>query len=186
MRNLVLGIGIVAVVGGLALVARSSHDGSDDKIARGMYLVNYGGCSDCHTPVKMGEKGPEPDMTRYMSGHPEKAQLPPPPKLGGPWFAATGGFTAWAGPWGISYAANLTPDKNTGLGTWDEKTFIQAMRTGTHYGVARPILPPMPWKSISALNDQDLSAILTYLKSLPPVRNQVPEPVPPSGPVSFE
>jgi mono/diheme cytochrome c family protein len=154
---------------------------------RGKYLVEFGGCSDCHTPLKFGPQGPAPDMSRYLSGHPEGAQLPPPPSLGNsPWFASTAGMTAWSGPWGISYAANLTPDANTGLGIWTEKTFIQAMRTGRHFGVARPILPPMPWQGVARLTDADLKAIFAYLRTVPPVKNHVPDPVAPAGHSNFE
>ena len=101
-------------------------------------------CNDCHTPFKLGPKGPEPDMTRMLSGHPEGLVMPPPPKLpAGPWvWVGAGTNTAFAGPWGISYGINLTPDQNTGLGIWTEDIFIKTMRTGRHYGVARPILPP--------------------------------------------
>ena len=95
-------------------------------------------------------------------------------------------MTAWAGPWGISYAANLTPDRDTGLGIWTEDIFIRTMRTGKHFGVARDILPPMPWQDLSQLTDDDLKAIFTYLRSIPPIRNHVPEPVPPGGRVGFE
>ncbi|HZQ59913.1 MAG TPA: diheme cytochrome c-553, partial [Casimicrobiaceae bacterium] len=87
-------------------------------------------------------------------------------------------LTAWAGPWGVSYAANLTPDK-TGIAGWTVDQFIQAMRTGKHLGVGRPILPPMPWQQIGKLTDRDLRAIYAYLKSLKPIDNQVPAPTPP-------
>jgi mono/diheme cytochrome c family protein len=155
--------------------------GSKALVERGKYLVALGGCNDCHTPWKMGPKGPTPDMDRYLSGHPEDAKLPPPPKLApGPWAAVTTGSTAWSGPWGISYSANLTPDENTGLGIWTEEIFIKTMRTGKHYGVAREILPPMPWQGIGALTDEDLKAVFAYLKSLRPIRNHVPDAVPPA------
>ena len=97
------------------------------KSQRGEYLVRFGDCNACHTPLKMGPKGPEPEWSRMLSGHPEDTKLPPPPKLdSSPWFAATAGMTAWAGPWGISYAVNLTPDTNTGLGIWTEDMFLKA------------------------------------------------------------
>ncbi|HSD27027.1 MAG TPA: hypothetical protein VLL75_06955 [Vicinamibacteria bacterium] len=89
--------------------------------------------------------------------------------------------TAWAGPWGVSYAANLTPDENTGIGSWSEDTFVGALRTGRHMGVSRPILPPMPWEAFRNLTDEDLRSIYAYLKTVPPVRNRVPEPLPPPG-----
>ena len=81
------------------------------------------------------------------------------------------------GPWGVSYAPNLTPDETTGLGIWTEEMFLQALRTGRHMGTSRPILPPMPWQVYGQMPEQDLKAIYAYLRSLPPVRNRVPEPV---------
>jgi mono/diheme cytochrome c family protein len=159
-----------------------------DQIARGKYLVGYGDCIACHTPLKMGPNGPEPDSARMLSGHPQNAELPPPPKLDNtPWFAATAGMTAWTGPWGISYAANLTSDKDTGIGFWTEDMFVKAMRTGKHMGHGRAILPPMPWHSIGTLSDEDLKAVYAYLQSVPAIANRVPGPVGPDGKVmSFE
>jgi hypothetical protein len=146
-------------------------------VQRGEYLVAIMGCDDCHTPKRMGEKGPEPDMARMLSGHPEEFQLLTLPPLPEPWAAAaTPSLTAWAGPWGISYASNLTPEEETGLGSWDEETFIQAMRTGLHLGQGRPILPPMP-RAIAEATDEDLKAIFAYLASIPPIRNEIPEPL---------
>ena len=145
-------------------------------IERGRYLVTIGGCNDCHTPFKMTERGPEPDMERMLSGHPEQMKLPPAPKAQGPWVwsgAATN--TAFAGPWGVSYAANLTPDKNTGLGIWDERMFVKTIRTGKHWGEGRPIQPPMPWPAYAKMTDEDLRAVFAYLKSIPPIRNYVPD-----------
>jgi len=148
------------------------------QVARGRYLVKFGGCNDCHTPLKMGPKGPEPDMSRELSGHPHDLVVTQPPKLNGPWMAsASGTMTAWAGPWGISYARNLTPDEVSGLGIWNEGMFVKTMRTGRHMGVSRPLLPPMPWQSLNSLNDDDLKAIFAYLQSIKPIRNEVPDPV---------
>ena len=156
------------------------------KVNRGRYLVEAMGCHDCHTPKKMGPQGPELDMSRALSGHPEQAPLPAPPKLpAGPWIATTSwDLTAWSGPWGISYPVNLTPDENTGLGIWTEEMFIQTMRTGRHMGVARPILPPMPWQSLNSLDDGDLKAVYAYLRSLPPIKNRVPPAVVAEPPAS--
>ena len=147
-------------------------------VDRGKYLVNAFGCSDCHTPKKMGKTGPELDTTRMLSGHPAGDAMPPAPALKGPWIAAASwDQTAWAGPWGVSYSVNLTPDKDTGLGHWTAKMFIDAMRTGKHMGASRPILPPMPWQSLATMTDNDLQAMFAYLQSLPPVSNRVPDPV---------
>jgi hypothetical protein len=149
------------------------------RIARGKDLVWSIGCNDCHTPKKMGPKGPELDTARLLSGHREDAGLPRPPALPeGPWGVVTSmEFTAWSGPWGISYAFNLTPDENTGLGIWTEEMFLRALRTGRHMGTSRQILPPMPWEVYGRLGDEDLKSIYAYLRSIPPVSNRVPEPV---------
>ncbi len=109
---------LLVTICGSGLVAANavSKDSPASTVERGKYLVEFGGCNDCHTPMKMGEKGPEPDLSRMLSGHPKGAKLPPPPSLPtGPWAIVTAPLTAWSGPWGISYTANLTPDK-TGLG----------------------------------------------------------------------
>jgi hypothetical protein len=167
-------------------VSDMSLTGSTEAVQRGRYLVKFGGCNDCHTPLKLTEHGPEPDLSRMLSGHPEGTKLPPPDIKPGPWFASTAGMTAWAGPWGISYAANLTPDTNTGLGIWTEDMFLKTMKTGKHMGSGRDILPPMPWQSLSNLTDTDLKAIYAYLWSLPPLKNRVPDPVGPDGKPAFE
>lgn len=153
-------------------------------VARGETLVTVGGCHDCHTPKKMGPAGPEPDMSRMLSGHAETDPAPTVfrPAPNSPWVVATTmDLTSWSGPWGVSFPANLTPDTNTGLrsGVWTEDLFIKAMRTGKHMGTARDILPPMPWQTIGQLSDDDLAAIWAYLGSIPPILNHVPDPVPP-------
>jgi Cytochrome c len=154
------------------------------RIQRGQYLVAAMGCGSCHTPKMMGLGGPKSDASRFLSGHPQGSTLGPPPELdAGPWVSVSSwDTTAWAGPWGVSYAANLTPDENTGIGSWSEETFVRALRTGRHMGVSRPILPPMPWGSFRNLNDEDLRSIYAYLRTVAPVHNRVPEPLPPSGP----
>lgn len=149
-------------------------------VKRGEYLVLTSACHDCHTPMKMGPNGPEPDMTRMLSGHPQGMEMTAPPALTGPWMAAaTATFTAWAGPWGVSFTRNLTPDKETGLGDWTEENFIATIRTGKRMGKGRAILPPMPIPAYKNFNDEDLKAIFAYLKSVPAIKNQVPEPLPP-------
>ncbi|MGH9253050.1 MAG: c-type cytochrome [Vicinamibacterales bacterium] len=154
---------------------------SADGVARGKYLVAFGGCNDCHTPWKLGPKGPEPDMTRALTGHPAGLAMPPAPAIpGGPWgWTGAATMTAFAGPWGVSFTANLTPDKETGLGDWTEEMFIATMRTGRHQGKGRAILPPMPYFNLAALSDQDIKDVFAYLRSLPPVHNRVPAPIDP-------
>ena len=151
------------------------------RVEHGAYLVRTMGCNDCHTPWKLGPKGPEPDMTRALTGHPQDLVMPPAPKLPeGPWlWVAAATNTAFSGPWGVSFTANLTPDPDTGLGKWTEEMFITALRTGRHQGKGRQILPPMPWPMIGQLKDDDLKDIFAYLQSLPPVKNRVPAPIDP-------
>lgn len=164
-----------------ALKGAAAATGDADRVARGKYLVTIGACNDCHTPLKMGEHGPEPDMSRMLSGHPEQLVMPPAPVLPqGPWLVTSSATnTAWSGPWGVSFTANLTPDKETGLGKWNLRTFMDTLRTGRHMGRGREILPPMPIPSYKNFTDEDLTAIFAYLQSIPAVKNRVPEPRPP-------
>jgi mono/diheme cytochrome c family protein len=167
---------ITLAVGGSWLVARGTD--AARQVERGKYLVSSIGCADCHSPKRMGPAGPVADPDRLLAGHPEGSELPKPPAPAGPWVASvTWDMTAWSGPWGISYAANLTPDQNTGIGIWTEEMFVNAIRKGRHMGVSRQILPPMPWEVFRNLTDRDLKAIYAYLRSIPPVHNRVPEPI---------
>jgi hypothetical protein len=155
----------------------------EEMVKHGEYLVTLGGCNHCHSPKVLTDMGPVPDTTKLLSGHPADSKIPPiDPTLvqPGKWILTTGDLTAWVGPWGVSIAANLTPDEPTGLGTWTDEVFIKALRTGKHMGIGRPILPPMPWPDIAKATDEDLKAIFAYLKSLPPIRNKVPDPIPPN------
>jgi mono/diheme cytochrome c family protein len=153
------------------------------QVERGKYLVMAGGCNDCHTPKVFTPAGPMFDTTRLLSGHPASSQLPPFPKgVIGPtgWGTiANNDLTAWFGPWGVSFAYNLTPDMQTGIGGWTEEMFIQTLREGVFMGMSRPILPPMPWQTIGQMTDDDLKAIFAYLKSVPPINNKIPDPMPP-------
>jgi mono/diheme cytochrome c family protein len=181
---------VLAVVGGAGLVLASAGGslatGARVKadpgasVARGKYLVASLGCGDCHTTKKMGPNGPEEVASMYLAGHPEGSTHSAPPRMSGPWMAATSNdMTAWAGPWGVSYAMNLTPDENTGIGSWSETTFVKAIRTGRHMGVSRPILPPMPWGAFRNLSDEDLKSIYAYLRTIRPIHNRIPDPEPP-------
>ena len=172
--------GPLAVVSTPADPATKASATKDQKIARGAYLVNFGSCNDCHSPKVMTDQGPVPDKSRLLSGHPAVSKLPPFKKedIGpGKWVLFSEDLTACVGPWGVTCAANLTPDENTGIGLWTEEMFMNAIRTGKHMGAGRPIMPPMPWFSVAELTDDDLSAVFAYLRSLPPVKNPVPAPM---------
>lgn len=155
----------------------------EEMIKRGAYLVNFGSCNDCHTPKVFTDMGPIPDTTRLLSGYRQgtiiskvdTAVIGP-----GKWYLTNGDLTAWVGPWGISFSANLTPDTKTGLGSWTEEMFINSMRNGLHLGAGRPILPPMPFMGLAGLKDEDLKSVFAYLQSIKPVNNKVPDAVPPS------
>jgi mono/diheme cytochrome c family protein len=184
-----IALGSTALVAALSLVhagavsAQQTNNAENNAaiITKGKYLVTTSGCNDCHTPWVMGPKGPEPDMTRMLSGHPQDFALPPAPQPNGPWIvAAAATNTAWSGPWGVSFTANLTPDPETGLGKWTLRNFMETIRTGRHKGRGRQVLPPMPIPMYKHFTDEDLTAIFTYLQSIPAVNNRVPDPLPPA------
>lgn len=154
----------------------------EEMIERGAYLVEFGGCHDCHTPKVYTDMGPVPDTTKLLAGHFEGTAIPTGDvNMVGPdkWVMTEKNFTAWVGPWGISYSANLTPDNATGIGTLSEEMFIKTLREGKWMGVGRPLLPPMPWPGIGSISDEDLKCIYAYLMSIKPIHNTVPQPVSP-------
>lgn len=149
----------------------------------GEYLVSIIGCNDCHTPKVMTPQGPAPDLTRLLSGHPENEVLSNlnDPKVLENYALFSHGLTAAIGPWGSSFASNLTPHA-TGLGNWTFENFERAMREGKFKGLenGRPILPPMPWQNFQNISDEDLKDIWAYLQSIPPVKNMVATAIPPN------
>lgn len=170
-----------AAGGGEQLRTPPTPPGLTAQQVRGKYLVDIMGCHDCHTPMKMGPQGPQWDLDRALSGHPENLEMPPAPALPpGPWIGvAAATFTAWSGPWGTSFTANLTPDKETGLGDWTVDQFIATMKTGKDRGKGRPVLPPMPVQNLANLSDEDIRALFAYLQTLKPIKNRVPQPIDP-------
>ena len=155
------------------------------QIERGKYLVTIGGCHDCHTPWIMQPDGkPGPDMTRALSGHPRQIPINEPAQLSAEHWGYVGAAsnTAFSGPWGVSFAANLTPDDMTGTGIWTFDIFKNTIRNGRHWGVARPLLPPMPWFNYREMTDEDLAAVFAYTRTLKPIRNEVQQPLPPAVP----
>jgi len=187
--GVMIGAAIAVAVAGAAssgvVRARPAAKGDAAGTERGAMIVQVGGCNHCHTPwmfdANLGM--PVPDMRRMLSGHP--ADAPDPEGKPGKRDIALIGptFTSFAMPFGTVYAPNLTPDKETGLGSWTEKMFVDAIKNGKHMGGnGRAILPPMPWMDLAALPEADLKAIYAFLKSIPAVRNpvpahKVPEPV---------
>jgi mono/diheme cytochrome c family protein len=154
----------VAVV--LLLSAFVAHlaapaEAADARVERGKYLTGFGGCLDCHTPGYFLGK---PDMTRYLGGSEVGFEIP--------------GLGVFHGP-------NITPDKETGIGTWSEDEIVAAITKG-HRPDGRELAPIMPWREFAKLTKEDAHAIAAYLKSLPPVKNKVPGPFGPGEkPTSF-
>ena len=148
-----------------------------ERVARGKYLVTVALCNDCHTPWKLNAEFhmPEQDWSRMLSGHPEGAPDPSSDYKGHDMAIIGPTFTSFRMPFGVVYTANLTPDDETGLGKWTEQMFISALRKGTHMGGdGRVILPPMPWPLIRQMTDEDLKSIFAYLRTIPPIHNEVP------------
>jgi hypothetical protein len=162
--------------------AKVQYGGFESQVKWGEHLVQICACNDCHTPKKMGHQGPELDMSMMLSGHPAKMPAPPIDRkmAESKGLGATQTLTAWVGPWGVSYAANLTPD-SSGLGNWTEAQFIKCIREGKWMGLdsTRQLLPPMPWEAYRLMSDNEMKAIFAYLKSIPPVKNVVPQSQPP-------
>jgi hypothetical protein len=172
--------------------AGNNKDASSTKFAGfgslekyGEHLVLIAGCHDCHTPKKMTPQGPDIDFSLALSGHPAKLPVPDVNRkdMESKGYAVTQTLTAWVGPWGVSFAANLTPDP-TGIGEWDENNFRTVLRKGKHKGIEteRSLLPPMPWQMYQNMTDEEISAIYSYLKTLKPIQNIVPQPLPPVSP----
>ena len=177
--TIVSAVGLTTPSGMLAATKKTADGLDQDLVARGEYLVITSACNDCHTPFKMGPNGPEPDMSRMLSGHPQDLEMPPVPELpaGSPWLVLWGATnTAIAGPWGVSFTRNLTPDDETGIGEWSLKDFKDTLRTGRRMGRGREILPPMPIPMYKYFVDEDLEAIYAYLRTIPAISNEVPEP----------
>jgi hypothetical protein len=186
----------VAMVAAVALIVTACNSEENKSVSngikkdsvslvkRGEYLVTIGVCDDCHSPKRMGPKGPEIDMERRLSGFPGTRPVPSYNKelMKSGIVQFNEDFTSAAGVWGISFAANLTGDA-TGIGNWPLENFKYAIRHGKLKGMesGRDLLPPMPWTNFTKMTDEDLEAVYTYLKTIKPVNNVVPAPIPPTG-----
>lgn len=167
IRTRLLGAGLVliAAVGAVVAFAATTKSAASAgekalAIARGKYLATIMGCGDCHTP---GTLFGGPNMQHMFAGS----------------------EVGWKGPWGVSFARNLTPDLDTGLGYWSEAELIKFFKTGNKPD-GKQALPPMPWLTTAQLKDADLHALVAYLQSLPKISHIVPDAVAPgtdySGP----
>jgi len=159
-----------------------AYGGFESQVAWGKHIVTIAGCNDCHTPKKMGAAGPEDNMDLELSGSPSQMQAI---NVNRKEIESKGlfmtNFAEFVGPWGISYAANITSDSTTGIGNWTEDQFILCIRKGKYGGVAagRNLLPPMPWPGFAQMTNDELKAVYAYLKSTKPIHNIVLQPQPP-------
>ena len=162
-----------------------TNGGYETQVKWGEHLVAISGCTDCHTPKKMTDHGPVPDDDLFLSGRPSGN----PPldvnrkEMQQKGLAVTQDLTEWVGPWGVSYAANLTPDE-TGTLNWKEEQFLRSIKEGKYKGLpeGRTLLPPMPWEQMRNMTDDELKAIFSYLKTIKPIKNLVPQVLPPEAP----
>jgi mono/diheme cytochrome c family protein len=138
-------------------------------VERGNYLVNYlGHCAGCHTPLAPNG---ESDMSLYLSGVPAKYAGT---KVGRPQVA---GFP---GPRGARfYAANLTPDPETGLGRWSEEQFVRTFKHGVRPDGTKYATSPMEWNIYANMKEEDVRAIYRYLRTIKAIPNKVPANIPP-------
>jgi mono/diheme cytochrome c family protein len=160
MPRRVIAIALVTAAS-LGAVFAATARAADPQIERGKYLASFGGCMDCHT---RGYFFGKPDMANYLAGSEVGFEIP--------------GLGVFHGP-------NLTPDKETGLGSWTKEQIVKAMQEGVRPD-GRMLAPIMPWRALANLTKEDALAIAAYLQSLPPVRNKVPGPFGPTEkPTSF-
>lgn len=197
MRRKIISISLLMVAS--AIFVFTSCKSKEDKeapeptteqlVQRGDYLVTIMGCHDCHSPKEITPTGtpliPDLLLSGYQSANP--APAPDPSCIKNGYVVITMDLTTTAGPWGISYSANLTSDQ-TGIGNWELDNFKRALKEGKYKGMenGRTLLPPMPWMNFVNIHDEDVEAMFAYLKSTKPVNNVVPAPVPPNEMASLK
>lgn len=181
---------MISAVLALAVLAGCSKDAKGpgakpgaDQVEVGMALAEEWRCSYCHTPEVAGPGGKlMPDPDRLFMGHPADEPVPEIPDMvmTSPEymeFLDNLDTTVWATDNRIVFTANLTPDDETGIGTWTEEDFISTIRSGRHQGVGKRLKYPMPWQELAALDDEELAALFAYLRTVKPVNNKVPESI---------
>lgn len=193
MKNLSSVSTVLLIATAILLVSCRNNQKSNDPtvteltqeqlIKKGEYLVTVMGCHDCHSPKKVGPQGSTLIPELLLSGYPADRPIPEISAgvIKNGLYILNDDLTAAAGPWGISFAANLTSDA-TGIGNWTEENFKRALKEGKFKGLegARTLLPPMPWANFANIRDEDVKALFAYLQSTTPIRNIVPAPIPPT------
>ena len=165
------------------VASKTSYGGFESQIDWGRHLVTVSGCHDCHSPKKMTPQGPVIDSANMLAGYMGTPQPDIDKKVvNSKGLIVTSDLTSWVGPWGTSFTANLTSDA-TGIGNWTESQFMLAIREGKYKGLpdSRSLLPPMPWDMYRNFTDEELKALFAYLKTTKPVKNIVPQPLPPAS-----
>jgi hypothetical protein len=174
----VLGLGLWGT-GALTAQTKPAASPSADKLARGKYIATIGACHDCHSPKIDPQQ--HPDTKRPFSGRPQTTMAP---SQNNNEIHASLDLTAWAGPWGVSYGANLTPDPETGIKKrYNEASFIKTLRTGKK-PEGEDLLPPMPWELYKIMPDDDLKALYAYLQTIPAIKNNVKSGAAPAKPAA--
>ncbi len=151
-------VGITLTIGWRPIIGARKRALTDRKfevtsarLERGRYLVDsVNGCFGCHTDQDWSKPGAPPVAGREGSGH------------------------VWADqdlPWLV--APNITPDKETGVGNWSDDVLARAIREGIGHD-GRTLFPMMPYPHYREMSDEDLASIIVYLRTVPPVRNQLP------------
>ena len=194
-RRLLIGLVLLSVLGACGSKVelapkKDSHNETQEEvyrkynIERGKRLVQLGGCSQCHTPKIKTTLGYKPDKDKFLSGYTQGQELPDLPYaeiMAGETEKTfyTTDATVWVGRWGVSFAANLTPDPETGIGSWKEEDFVDIFRGNKHFAEGRQVISPMPVNVYSQLSFFELRSIFVYLQTLPPFVNDVPMRIPP-------
>lgn len=148
--------GAAAIAAAASLLPRAR---ADSQIDRGKYLVVLASCNDCHTP---GFFLGNPDMSKYLGGSDVAFELP--------------GLGAFAG-------RNITPDKETGIGTWTSEQIAAAITAGKRPD-GRVLAPIMPYHAFSYMTKEDVAAIVAFLQSIPAVKREVAGPFKPGDKVT--
>jgi mono/diheme cytochrome c family protein len=152
----------IAIVGAAAVTAAATllpKARAESQVERGHYLVVVGGCDDCHTPgVFLGK----PDATKYLAGSDVGFEIP--------------GL-------GVFPGRNISPDKETGIGSWTDEQIATALTTGVRPD-GRQLAPIMPYAALARMTKEDVAAVVAYLRSIPPVKNLVAGPFKPGEKVS--
>lgn len=127
---------------------------SPERLAHGKYLVEgVLGCLDCHS---------------QLNGEPSPGEAPV--------FTARGGGRVMVNQGGFILAApNITPDVETGAGSWSDDQLARSIREGIGHD-GRTLFPIMPYQNFRSLSDEDLASVIVYIRSLEPVHNSLPKP----------